>query len=158
MNRENEFISIKDILDTFNLARQKLIKDFKNKNREIYLAMFRYENHPELMKLSIENYFTSWINFHLSVWSKKHPDTPNELFYHAIKRLLLEIFPNACEVDSRNYVFISRLISSKVEFINNLIIKGELDDEKYNTLLLEYEKDKALFERKINRLERGDSQ
>lgn len=152
MNRNNEPSSIKEALHVLKIARSKLVYDFKNKEHEVYLPMFKYENHPEIMKLALESYFTSWVNYHFLAWHELYPDKSGKLFYQAIKSLLSRANLNIGEIDKYNHSFISRLISSKVQQIDSLIDKGERDNEKYNALLLEYEKDKVLFEREINRL------
>lgn len=144
-----------EALHVLNIARNKLVYDFKNKAHEVYLPMFKYENHPELMRLAFENYFTSWINFHFLAWDKYYPDKSGNLLYQAIKELLLKTNSNIGEIDPRNHFFISKLISSKIQLIDGLIRRSERDNDKYNALLLEYEKDKVLFEREINRL-KGD--
>jgi hypothetical protein len=145
-----------EALHALSIARNKLVYDFKNKEHEIYIPIFKYENHPELMKLALENYFTSWVSFHFLTWDKNYPNSSGKLFYQAIKELLLKTISSAGEIDQYNPSFISKLIFSKVQLIDCLIKGGERDNEKYNALLLEYEKDKALFEREINRL-KGDS-
>jgi len=144
-----------EALHVLRIARKKLVYDFKNKEHEAYLPMFKFENNPELMKLAIENYFTSWINFHFLAWDKSYPEKSGTLIYKTIRELLLAIKSTVGEIDSRNNLFISKLIYYKIQLIDNLIISGETDNEKYNALLLEYEKDKVLFQREINRLKGG---
>lgn len=144
-----------EALHVLKILRNKLVYDFKNKKHEVYLPMFKYENHPELMRLAFENYFTSWINSHFLAWDKYYPNKSGKLLYQAIKELLLKTKSNIGEIDQCNHSFISKMISSKVQLIDGLISRSERDNEKYNTLLLEYEKDKVLFEREINRL-KGD--
>lgn len=148
-------LSIIEALNVLGMARKKLISDFKIKVSEIYLPMFKYENHCELMNLALANYFTSWVNFHFVVWDQHYPGKSGTLIYQATRELLLK-HSYVDEIDLCNYPFISRLISSKIFLIDSLIKKGEKDNEKYNALLLEYEKDKALFEREISRL-KGNS-
>lgn len=142
-------------MHVLNMARNKLVYDFNNKEHEVYLPMYKYENHPELMNLALENYFTSWVNFHFIAWHKHYPDKSGKLFYQVIRDLLLQ-HSNVSEVDPRNHSFTAKLISSKIQFIDSLIRRGEMDNEKYCALLLEYEKDKTLFEREITRL-KGNS-
>jgi hypothetical protein len=144
-----------EALHVLRMARNKLVSDFKNKRNEVYLPMFKHENHYELMNLAIENYFTSWVNFHFVAWDEHYHGKSGKLLYQAIRELLLK-HSHIGEIDSYNHSFVSKLISSKIQLIDSLIRKGEKDNEKYNALLLEYEKDKALFEREINRL-KGDS-
>jgi hypothetical protein len=155
MNRKDELSSMMEALHVLNIARNKLVYDFNNKKPEVYLPMYKYENHPELMNLALENYFTSWVNFHFIAWSKHYPDKSGKLFYQVIRDLLLK-HSDVSGVDPRNHSFIAELISSKIQLIDGLIRSGERDNEKYSALLLEYEKDKALFEREINRL-KGNS-
>lgn len=155
MNRKNDLSSMVEALYVLNMARNRLVYDFKNKEPAVYLPMFKYENNPELMKLSIENYFTTWVNFHFVAWNKHYPDNLGKLFFRVIKELALKTLSNLGEIDPCNHSFISKLISSKVQLIDGLIRSGERDNEKYKALLLEYEKDKVLFEREINRLKMG---
>lgn len=145
-----------EVLHVLNIARNKLICDFKDKEHEVYLPMFKYENSPELMKLALEKYFNSWINFHFFAWDKHYSNKSGKLFYQVIKKLLSKPISSLDGADSCNSPFISKLISSKVQLLDGLIKNGERDNERYNALLLEYEKDKVLFEREINRL-KGNS-
>lgn len=151
MNETKKPSSIMNSLHILAIARSKLVTDFAMKEHDIYLPMFKYENYPELMNLAIENYFTSWINIHFKLWDMNYHDQSAELFYGAIKSLLKTI-GGFGEINPQNQRFYSKLISSKIELINTIICSGERDNEKYNSLLLEYEKDKVLFEREINRL------
>lgn len=144
--------SVIDTLHILSTARNKLIYDFKNKNHDIYLPIFKYENNPELMRLSLESYFMSWVNLHLLTWSKRHPNKSGKLIYEVVKELLLKIILNIGEIDKHNQNFISNLIFSKIKLIDDLIVRYEVDSGKYNALLLEYEKDKVLFKREFNRL------
>jgi hypothetical protein len=154
MNRKDDFLSMMEALHVLNMARNKLISDFKIKGNEVYLPMFKYENHPELMNLALEKYFTSWVNFHFVAWHEHYPGKSGKLLYQVIRELLLK-HSHIGEIDSYNHSFVYNLISSKIKLIDTLIRKGEVDNEKYNVLLLEYEKDKTLFEREIKRL-KGD--
>lgn len=151
MNETKNPSSIMNSLHILSLARSKLVSDFVEKEHDIYLPMFKYENDPELMKLAIENYFTSWANIHFKLWDKHHRDQAPELFHETIKSLLIKVCDFG-EINSHNQQFYSKLISSKINLINTIIHSSERDNEKYNSLLLEYEKDKVLFEREINRL------
>lgn len=152
MNGKSDFSLMLEALNVLGIARNKLVSDFRNKEHEVYLPMFKYENHPELMELAIENYFNSWVNFHFIAWSENYPDKSGKLLYKAIKKLLLKTLSNIGEIDSCDHSFVCELISSKIKLIDGLIKKSEEDNGRYNALLLEYEKDKTLFEREINRL------
>lgn len=149
MNEKNKQ-SIIEVLTVFSLARNKIVNDFKERERELFFPMFKYENHRELMKLSIENYFTLWVSFHFIIWMKHYQTEPSKLFIQSIKSLLLKDLNK-----SESSYFTADLISSKIKFIENLITKGEKDNDRYNGLMLEYEKDKTLFQREINKL-KGD--
>ena len=138
-------------LHVLKMARAKLLFDFKSKKHDVYLPMFKYENQPVLMDLAIENVFTSWVNCHFQLWDENYPHQPGKLFYSAIK-LLIQQVANTDELSSLNQGFYSNLISSKIRLLEELIQVGVRDSEKYNALLLEYEKDKVLFEREMNRL------
>ena len=151
MNRKDELSSMLEALHVLKEARNKLVYDFNTKKYEVYMPMYRYEKYPELMNLAIENYFISWVHYHFIAWYEQYPDKSGKLFYQVIRDLLLR-HSDVSEVEPRNHSFIAELISSKIQFIDSLIRCGEMDNDKYRDLLLEYEKDKTLFEREITRL------
>ena len=154
MNRKKQLPSMMSTLHILNMARVKLVFDFTSKKLDVYLPMFKYENQPVLMDLAIENYFTSWLNYHFQLWNENYPHQSGELFYNVIKLLIKQI-ANTDEINSSNQGFYFKLISSKIRLLDELIQVGVRDTEKYNALLLDYEKDKVLFEREMNRLKEG---
>lgn len=152
MPRNKEINSIKEVLHVLKMARGRLVSDFKNEEPNVYLPMFKYEGDSELMSLTIEKYFTSWVNFHFYLWHKHYSGHSGRQFYKAIKNLIIKLTENIGEMNSYNQEFYSNLIYSKIDLLDGLIRVGEKDNKRRNALLLEYEKDKALFEREINRL------
>ena len=135
--------------------REDLLADFKKKECEIYLPMFKYEKNHELLLLAMESYFISWINSHLSEWIEHYPNESRTKLYQIVKELLTKSSISHHEFPSNNVPFISKLISSKAKWINSLISMGEKDNSRYRELLLAYEKDKVLFEREMNKLSGG---
>lgn len=154
MKKRGDRWPIMAAMDVLKIGRHKLVCDFLNKEHELYRPMYKYENHPELMGLALGNYFTSWVNFHFVAWYKHYPDKSNKLFYQVVRDLLSRHM-NIAHLDPDSSSFVENLISCKVRFIEELIKRGESDNHKYSVLLLEYEKDKILFEREINKL-KGD--
>lgn len=156
MSKKNELRPILETLNILKIARNSLVSDFLNKKQDIYLSMFKYECHDTLMKMSIESYFTTWINIHFQLFDKYHDsNNPNNFFFKKVKNLIKDMLPDINELNSYNKNFYSNLIASKIELLNKVIETGEQDNKKYNSLLLEYEKDKVLFQREINRINRG---
>lgn len=136
-------------------ARAKLVSDFKSKKQDIYLPMFKYENFPVLMNLALDSYFTSWINHHFRLLDECSDFKQENVFFQTVRMLAKKILSCIVEIDDYNKGFVSKLLISKIDLLDKIIKTGEKDDEKYKALLMEYEKDKALFNREINQIKGG---
>ncbi|MCQ8105155.1 hypothetical protein NP590_13650 [Methylomonas sp. SURF-2] len=114
--------------------------------------MYKYENDSVLMCLAIESYFTSWVNYHFKIWNQ-YPEFKSEILYFtAVRKLAKDIVTGIDEISQNNNDFFSNLILSKIDLLDKIIETGVKDSENYNALLMEYEKDRALFKREIIRL------
>jgi hypothetical protein len=154
-------IKILEILACFRENRQRLLLDIKHKRAEIFTPMFAYENNCILMELAIEGYFISWINQHfisLEYLAEKFPDNECEAskifldkVIHLIQKYIEVKDPTLSTV---NGYFIGKLLDDKQKALQSLLDISHKSHESYNQLLLEYEKDKALFRRQMKTLEK----
>ncbi len=148
---EKDFISIMNVL---KVSRSKLVSDFLNREPSIFLPMFKYENNPTLMNIAIESYFISWINFHFYIWRKNiSAQVSDKIFMQTMNRFLRKYLSDIKKRDSIELKFFNDLIEKKIGLLNRLMYIDEQSDNNFNLLIMEYEKDKALYKRKITDLQ-----
>ncbi len=140
-----------DLLEIFKQSREKLSQDFLNENIEIFEPMFKYENDTELMSLSMEKYFTGYINHHFEIFSNyKNIDMEfSKAMLSFVKNFSISVTNS--NLDNGKELF-SMLIQQKESFLNELIYVGNIDSDKFNKLSYSYHKDKTLFDREINKI------
>ena len=144
-----------DLLKLFENSRKKLTEDFISENPYIYSLMFEYgENHKfedeenhQLMKLSIEKYFTEYINHHFKEL-EKFDDLSEE--FNSSMFLFLKSFD--VKMDNKNGDLFSEIIHQKLTFLKDIILKSNNDINNRNKLIYSYQKDKTLFDREIKKL------
>lgn len=145
------------LLTVFKQAREQLIWDFNNENIEIYEAMFRYEKDEKLMYLSIDKYFMSWIDSHFNLFDRLTENNAEDgLIKEFTNQMLLfiqksELSIKASEIERGNQLFFDMLFEKKqfLQQLSDIAIKA---DNNYKKLVYMYQKDKALFERKLSEL------
>ncbi len=151
-NEKNELI---DILKILKEGRKKLLEDFLNRDPLIFIPIFKYENSPTAMNIAIENYFISWINYHFHIWKKYiNSKTSKEIFLKTMDAFFCKYFGEAKKNKFPNPEFISDLIEKKRRLLQKLLDAEDKDTFNFNTLIMEYEKDKALFQRQISKLKK----
>lgn len=143
-------------------GRNKLVKDFIEEEPEIFKPMFKYENNKSQMALSKEKYFLTWMNLHWRILNNIITEEVSNLdlaksikdsfFKEYIK--LLKSWGNNVK-NKENSHLMTYLINKKINFLNEALDIGDRSDKLFNKLEYEYERDKKLFEREINRLENG---
>jgi hypothetical protein len=157
ISKNNLFISIQ--LEIYKKARNKLCRDFIVENPEIYGYMFKYEKARELLYLSIDKYFISWIDDHWSLFLDylSEIDIPesnkNELreYFLSTYKELINKFQSDQKAIQHSLLFIA-LVKHKIKFISELLEIADTDQNKFNSLDYNNTKDKALFDRQINKL------
>ena len=143
-----------DILSIFQQAREKLTTDFVSENLEIYTAMFEYEKDNGLMNLSIEKYFTSYLDYHFELI--KDFDNIDEEFSKAMLVFLKSFDMKITDTSlSSGTDLFTDLVNEKQRILNEMISIGNIDNSKYNKLSYFYQKDKAIFDREIDKLIKG---
>lgn len=147
------------LLTIFKQAREQIVWDFNNENIEIYDAMFRYEKDKQSMYLSIDKYFMSWIDTHFSIFeSSTETDAKEEITTEFTKIMLVliqksELSIKASDIERGNQLFFDMLYEKK-ELLQKLSGIATKADNNYKKLIYLYQKDKALFERKLSELAR----
>ena len=146
-NKINEFI---DVLKTLKQTRKKLLIDFLNQDPLIFIPIFKYENRPTAMNIAIENYFISWINYHFHIGKKYiNSKASKEIFLKTMDVFFCKYLGGAKKDKFPNPEFINDLLERKRRLLQKLLYTEDKDDFNFNTLIMEYEKDKALFQRQI---------
>ena len=154
-NKQNERNELIDVLKTLKEARKKLLIDFLNRDPLIFVPIFKYENNPTAMNIAIENYFISWINYHFHIWKKYiNCKASKEIFLKTMDVFLCKYLGGAKKDKFSNLGFINDLLERKRRLLQKLLDAEDKDTFNFNTLIMEYEKDKALFQRQINKLKK----
>lgn len=148
-------LSSKDTL-VFNLltlkeARKVLAQNFIEENPEIYRPMFQYEESNEQMMLAKERYVVSWLASH---WKLIEAQEIGATIRDEARYRFTEVFLRLLEKfnsDTASPLSI-KLIKEKIEYLEDLISLGDKSNNSFNKLLYDYERDKRIFNRKINSL------
>jgi len=140
-----------DLLSIFKQSREKLSQDFLSESLEIFEPMFKYENDNDLMSLSMEKYFTGYINYHFEVFLE-YSNIDIE-FSKAMLSFVKTFNINVSDSNLNNgkELFYS-ILKQKESFLQEMITVGNIDSDKFNKLSYLYQKDKTLFDRELNSL------
>lgn len=148
---------LKVLLAIFKKARKSLVNDFKSENIEIYEAMFRYEGNEKLMRISIDRYFMSWFDFHFSIFDKlPNAISSDSLLKKFTEQMLILVRKTEQSMQNDNQLF-SELLREKNEILGALLSVGNKADTNYKKLIYIYQKDNALFNRELLKLQREKS-
>lgn len=160
MNDEIDIDKIKIMLNLLKIMRENLIKDFLDHIPDIYLPSFKYENERQLMLLSIEKYFMTWLNSYWHIFEDKIKNLvlqniKEELKYDADFVQLYMSLLKQWQIEGNHLEFsdlMKTLLNQKIQVLNHILEMGEKSQKQYNQLQLQYEKDKAIFDRTIKQL------
>nr|WP_312058993.1 hypothetical protein [Fervidobacterium pennivorans] len=156
INKRSKKDDLINVLKTLKEGRKKLLIDFLNQDPLIFIPIFKYENKPTVMNIAIENYFISWINYHFHI-GKKHINSKEskEIFLKTMEKFFCKYLRGANRCGLSSPEFISDLLEKKRRLLHELLDAEDKHDFSFKTLLVEYEKDKVLFQRQINKLKNG---
>lgn len=148
---------LKVLLTIFRKARESLVNDFKSENIEIYDAMFRYEGNEKLMRISIDKYFISWLDSHFRIFDKL-PDaiSSDNLLKKFTEQMLILVKKTEQSIKNDDQIF-SELLREKKEILGALLFVGNKADTNYKKLIYTHQKDNALFNRELLKLQREQS-
>jgi aryl carrier-like protein len=160
MNDEIDTNKIKIMFSLLKIMRANLIQDFLDHIPDIYRPSFKYENERQLLLLSIEKYFMTWLNSYWHIFEDKieklaSQDMKEELKYDADFIQLYMSLLKQWQIEGNHLQFselMQTLLNQKIQGLNHILEMGEKSQKQYNQLQLQYEKDKAIFERTIKQL------
>ncbi len=112
-------------------------------------AMFKYESNNIAMKLVVEKFMVEWIDLHFELLEKERAFFNQEeikIALCSLKELIIDDCVNDFDIGLYN-----KLLSEKRRIIANLLVSEEKMEQNFNKLLLSYERDKAFFEREMEK-------
>ncbi len=145
---------LKILLAIFKKARESLVDDFKSENIEIYEAMFRYEENKKLMQISIDKYFMSWLDSHFNIFDKLPNTIVSDNLIKQFMRQMFALISKNETLNKNNDVIFIELLKEKKEILDALLSVANKADANYKKLVYIYQKDNALFNRELLRLDR----
>lgn len=144
-----------EVLVFLRKMREQLISDFLSHEREIFIPMFAYENEPVTMDISIEKFFSGWLNEHFSFLSTKLDD------HGAVMQIFLTLMYSMNQEHLRykqehlvegSKSFVLQILLEKINYLESLLSANESSNKRYNDLLFIKERDRALFQRQLDNL------
>ena len=149
-------------LQVLSDARKRLIDDFFGKDDEIYKSMFKYERRGQetLRELSIEKYFIVWLVRHKEMKDnllKKYQIVP--VIQHEIEKSFNRVFLQLIQKiegvheTMHHTTLLEELVTRKIAVLENFLCVGDKINKEMESFIYNYERDKALYERKIRELE-----
>ena len=150
---------LEELLSNLRKTRNKLVEDYANENPYIYSAMFKYDNNSIVMRLYIDCYFITWLNYHLEVFSCFNAKSKfcRDLFLSSMAELISK-YLTGMNKDSNLYKrseYAYTLLEEKKNIISHLLHIDDTNQLKYNKLVYAIEKDQRLFKREIDKLKEG---
>lgn len=138
-------------LDVLKRERKTLIHDFLVEDHDIFVPMYKYENNIKLMNISIDAYFTRWLNSHFLSFECQNKDknVSGKIFYGVMKQLISKFVdrPDICNSDYKHLV--ENILKNKIIILQDILKFDSKLEKNYNKLMHSYEKDKAIFEREL---------
>lgn len=142
-----------EILCIFKDARKKLISDFVNEEElEIFIPIFKYENNKNMMSISLEKYLLMWINYHFLLIENRKSHI-KKFVLKQMKQLLKVFSVSDKSNNCYSHIIFFDLIKQKQKILDDILAVDDKSKIKFNKLLYQSQKDKALFERKIKQME-----
>lgn len=147
-------------LDIFYHSRSNMVNDFLNESPEVFLALYKFEKNQQLMSIARDKYFVSWLSNHWNLFQIKidgifpheqQDDIRKE--FAAIFVAMLSKWSLLKEDNVKQFELGLTLIQDMQKTFENFIVAGinsDINRNKLNTLL---EKNKVIFDRKIEQLE-----
>ena len=157
MNKE----ALSFIHDVFKESRKDMIKDFLNESPEIFIPSYKYEKSEQLLNISIEKYFISWLGDHWNVFqrnlleniSKKDHQYIEQEFSLALISLLSKwsfgFYEHSGSIEMGLY-----LIENMKTSLQGFQLMGNNADLNKNKLQTALEKNRVTFDRKIKQMEK----
>ncbi|WP_204140723.1 hypothetical protein [Halomicronema sp. CCY15110] len=148
---------LSEMLVFLKSMRQKLLADFLSQEREVFIPMFAYENEPVSMDIAIEKYFLGWLNEHFSFLSEESDD-----YKEAVRQAFLVFMSSLIQehikykqkhLAKKSESFVFPVLRAKIDFLESLLNVSANGNKKYNELLFAREKDRALFQRQLDKLQ-----
>jgi hypothetical protein len=144
------------IFNSLKAMRRNLLDDFLNEEPSIYLSCFKYREDDQLMLLSIEKYFISWLNSYWDLLKKHNPSFDKNIYdysfiYIEVFLLLLESW-SLTHSNNNSSPLLLEILEIKIASLTEMLKIGDKSKKNYNKLQLQYEKDKMLFEKELQKL------
>ena len=147
-------------LDVLKIARNKLIRDFFKKNPKLYKSMYKYGYHDSqaLLELSIEQYFTEWLDQHWQIMNDRlasleiEPLTQQEfksVFASAYLQLLQRHHLIHEQAHSENVDLMKHLLIQKIHHMKEILRMSERDEERWDVIETDIEKHRKIFRDKM---------
>lgn len=151
---------LNEMIELLKSGREELVAPVLNNDPSFMRGLFTYENDAELLTLFFEKQFTNWINQQIKLFdnssSLKNSAWGQTQFKHMLERLSRTRI-KALDDESGNALtlFCSNLLQEKIKLLEGLLYVGNENNQRYNQLLFQQEKDQVLFEREFKKLERS---
>lgn len=148
------------IQSSLRISRQNLIQDFLDESPDIFLPSYKYEKSKQLLNISIEKYFVSWLGDHwnvfqrlISVDSKSESQNKIEVeFSRVLVDLMSKWSFGMSNKDTSINLALSVIEDMKLS-LNNFQKIGDKADLSQNKLTTFLEKNRVIFDRTIKRME-----
>lgn len=144
-----------DLVSALNFLRKGRVQLYTPflKQDAIFIVgpSFKYENNQPAFDLVRDQYFTLWLDlqFNILFANKDLSEEAHNILLKAVEKMF------ALMAHSQNSTpkLELQLIQTKEEVIEEMLLKAGDMDKKLNELKFAYDKDKALFERKLKKYE-----
>ena len=148
------------VQDVFKKSRQNMIKDFLNESPDIFMPSYKYENSQQLLNISIEKYFVSWLGDHWSVFQNQLSENISdkdrqllELEFSTAFMSLLSKWSFGISDKNKSINLGLALIEDMKSSLQGFQLMGDNADLNRNKLKTALEKNRVTFDRKIKKME-----
>ena len=131
-------------LDVLKKGRDKCVELIKT-DPYIHQACFKYRKSPAAMSLVIDRYYTDVLNSHFD-YTQSEPENVKSNVARMVSFLI------GSELNTTNSELGCSLLKEKRRIINEMLSVSDKAQEKFNCLLVAIERDRAMYEDKVEKI------
>lgn len=135
-------------LDILKKGRDKCIGLIKT-DPYIHQACFKYRKSPAAMNLVMDRYYTDVLNSHFD-YTQSEPENVKSNVARMVSFLI------ESELNTTNSELGEFLLREKKRIINEMLNTSDKAQEMENRLLVSIERDRAMYEDKVERITKGE--
>jgi hypothetical protein len=139
-------------------SRSSLTNAFLTQDPDIFYALYKFEKNPNLMNISMDRYFVTWLSNHWSIFQStidsEIPETDKDDIKNEFAVVFSELLSKwTLTKGEHQFTLGLEIISNIQNTLDGFIVAGINSDTNRNKLNTLLEKNRAIFDRQILKME-----